>query len=119
MPEPGEAPRTLVHAGFDEKVLECVDRGLGSLGDSTKRAVYWHMETLYGQKREDVPSKPQEFAKSLAAMFGAGASILERLIVGEIQLDFKISGKAQTFETAVREARMKWSRNESITVDNA
>lgn len=94
----------MAQPSFEDRVLGCADRGMGSLGEGARHAIYWHMEHSYGLKHEEIARKPQEFIKSLEAMFGPGASILERLIVREIRSTFKVSEKVERFEEAVSEA---------------
>lgn len=89
---------------FEDKVLGCVDRLLGSLGESTMQATYWHMEHTYGLKRDSIPRRPGEFVATLEAMFGSGASILERMLVREVRSAFRLPGSVGSFEEAIRKA---------------
>ncbi|MHB2035686.1 MAG: NitrOD5 domain-containing protein [Nitrososphaerales archaeon] len=91
----------------EQKVLECVDRGLGSLGESSKQAVYWHLGVLYNMRRIDIPRNPQKFKKSLESIFGLGASILERVIVTEIRSAFDIPDEVESLEQAIKLAMME------------
>ncbi|MGD0636819.1 MAG: hypothetical protein ABSA72_02095 [Nitrososphaerales archaeon] len=89
---------------FESKVLKCIDEGLGAIGENTNHTVYWHMEHTFGLRREEIPRRPEVFLKSIRAMFGQGASILERAVEREIRLVFKISSDAHSFEELVEEA---------------
>ncbi len=74
---------------LDEEILECVDRGLSSLGESAKYVIYWHLKKDHKISREEIPRNPEKFLKALNDMFGdAGAAVLERSIIREIKLRF-------------------------------
>jgi hypothetical protein len=87
-----------------QKVLECVDRGMATLGESARQAIYWRMENSQHLKHEEIPRKPEQFIKALEEMFGLGARTLERTIVGEMKREFKLSHDVASFEKAVKEA---------------
>ena len=95
----------MAQPSFEDRVLECIDRGLSSLGKSTRQSIYWHIEHQYGLKREYIPGRPKEFIKALKTLFGPGASPLERMIVREMNSAFKVVKKAESFEEAVAQAR--------------
>lgn len=65
---------------FEKFVVEAVDEGLSSLGDSSKQAIYFHLEKSFDIKRKEIPSKIDDFAKALEKIFGIGANFLEVLI---------------------------------------
>jgi hypothetical protein len=65
---------------FEKFVVEAVDEGLSSLGDSSKQAIYFHLERSFDIKRKEIPSKIDDFAKALEKIFGIGANFLEVLI---------------------------------------
>jgi len=62
-------------------LLEAVEEGLSSLGDSPKKAIFFHLETSFKIKKDNIPANLTEFAKALEKIFGPGASYLEKLIV--------------------------------------
>jgi hypothetical protein len=62
-------------------LLEAVDEGLSSLGDSPKQAIFFHLETSFEVSKDKIPTNLTEFAKALEKIFGPGASYLEKLIV--------------------------------------
>jgi hypothetical protein len=65
---------------FSQILLAAVDEGLSSLGDSSKQAILFHLETSFKIKKESIPTNLTEFAKALDRIFGPGASYLEKLI---------------------------------------
>jgi hypothetical protein len=62
---------------FNEFVLEAIDEGLSSLGDSSKQAIYYHLEKNFRIKKPDIPNKIEEFANAMEKIFGDGAKLLE------------------------------------------
>jgi hypothetical protein len=62
---------------FDEILLEAIDEGFSLLGDSSKHAVYFHLEKSFNMHRLDIPSRIEEFVDAIEKLFGAGAKILE------------------------------------------
>ncbi|MGD8505748.1 MAG: hypothetical protein PVF15_03695 [Candidatus Bathyarchaeota archaeon] len=62
---------------FRELLLEAVDEALSSLGDSSKRAIYFHLERDFTIRKRDIPSKIGEFTDAIENIFGNGAKILE------------------------------------------
>jgi hypothetical protein len=66
---------------FRKVLLSAVDESLSSLGDSSKQAIFYHLETSFNIKRENIPSNLTEFSKALEGIFGPGAPYIEKLIV--------------------------------------
>lgn len=66
---------------FEKLFIEAVDEGLEALGESGKHMIFFHLEKSYSIKRHEIPKKPEAFAEGLEKIFGAGASVLEKLIV--------------------------------------
>lgn len=75
---------------FEELLLEAVDEGLSSLGDSSKQVVYFHLEKTFNLNRQEIPYKVEEFAEAIEKIFGLGAKVLEIVIMK--QLYEKIGG---------------------------
>jgi len=66
---------------FEKLFMEAVDEGLETLGESGKHMIFFHLDKSYSIKKHEIPKKPEAFAKGLEKIFGAGASVLEKLIV--------------------------------------
>ena len=66
---------------FDNILLSAVDESLCLLGDSSKQAILFHLETSFQVKEENIPSNLTEFKKALDSIFGSGAGYLEKIIV--------------------------------------
>ncbi|UCE29839.1 MAG: hypothetical protein JSV85_03760 [Candidatus Bathyarchaeota archaeon] len=71
-----EAP-WICNREFNKLVLEAVDEGLSSLGDSPKQMIYLVLEKTFKVKRSEIPEKVEEFAYALEQIFGQGAKIVE------------------------------------------
>jgi hypothetical protein len=79
----------LSNCKFEKLLLEAIDEGLFSLGESAKQALYFHLERNFDIKKQEIPQKIEEFAEALEKILGAGASFLEILIMKNI---YKIGG---------------------------
>lgn len=71
----------LTQDDFDKILLSAVGEGLCLLGDSSKQAIIFHLETSFQLKEENIPSNLTEFKKALEGIFGPGATYLEEIIV--------------------------------------
>ena len=75
---------------FEKLLLEAVDDGLSSLGDSAKHAIYFHLKKTFNINRRDIPSKIEQFADAIEKIFGFGAKPIEILIIR--RLNEKVGG---------------------------
>lgn len=66
---------------FEKLLLEAVDEGLSSLGESSKQAIYFHLEKGFNIKKQEIPFKIEAFASAIEKIFGLGANFLEILIM--------------------------------------
>lgn len=78
------------------KIMECVDAGLKKLGPNVNQVIYFHLESKFGVKKEEILNRPEAFSKALHSIFGRGAKEIERLIVQKIQEKFKLHLKSKT-----------------------
>lgn len=62
---------------FKRLLLEAIDEGLSSLGDSSEQAIYFYLEKTYAIKKQDIPNKIEEFTDAIRKIFGQGAKFLE------------------------------------------
>jgi len=74
-------------------LLEAIEEGLSSLGDSPKQAIFFHLEASFEINRDNIPTNLTEFSKALEKIFGPGAFYLEKLIAKRLYeklgLEFK------------------------------
>ena len=96
----------MAQPSFEDKILECVDIGMASLGKSVTKAIIWHIEQNSHLKLKDIPSKPKQFVEALEDILGPGAATIERMIVREVITAFRIAGNIDSFQQAVARARM-------------
>ena len=66
---------------FNLVMLEAVDEALSFLGESAKRAIYYHLEEKFKIRREEIPVKIDDFAEAIEEIFGLGAKIIEMQIM--------------------------------------
>jgi hypothetical protein len=62
---------------FEEVLMEAIDEGLSLLGESSKQAIYFHLEKTFKMNRVDIPYRIEEFTDAIEKIFGTGAKILE------------------------------------------
>ncbi|MCS7124757.1 MAG: hypothetical protein NZ932_05030 [Candidatus Bathyarchaeota archaeon] len=76
---------------FQKTILEAVDEGLSSLGESPKQAILFHLENTFKVRRDEIPKNLAEFKRALEKIFGPGTLYLERLILEKLRekLDLK------------------------------
>jgi hypothetical protein len=67
----------IANGKFEKYLLEAVDESLSLFGDSTKKAIYFHLEASFNIRRPDIPKKINEFAAAIETIFGEGARVLE------------------------------------------
>lgn len=100
---------------FEKLLLEAVDEQLGSLGESSKQALYFHLEKGFNIKRHEIPKKTEAFVDAMEKIFGQGADYLEILIMkrlhSKIGLGVRLSNPNLTFAEYVRAARRSYCRS--------
>jgi len=95
---------------FDKLLLEAVDEGLTSLGESSKQAIYFYLEKSFNVKKQEIPYKINDFAYAIEKIFGLGGNFLEILIMRRLYervgRDFEWRGsKDLTFTSYVAAAK--------------
>ena len=60
-------------------VLQVIERGLDSLGESPKQAIWFCLEEKFGFKRKEAPENIEEFQEALRNIFGWGYDFLDTL----------------------------------------
>jgi hypothetical protein len=73
-PENLDAEKT---QNFEELLQQAVDEGLSVLGESSKQALYFHLEKTFKMNRQDIPYRIEEFTDAVEKIFGRGARIIE------------------------------------------
>jgi len=66
---------------FDKLLLEAVDEGLSSLGESPRQAIYFYLKERFNVKKQQIPHEIEAFVDGIEKIFGLGANFLENLIL--------------------------------------
>lgn len=81
---------------FDKFLIESVDEGLSSIGESSKQAIYFYLEKHFNVKKHEIPCKIEDFECAIERIFGLGADFLETLIIKNLYE--KAGGSAHVHE---------------------
>lgn len=66
---------------FNILLIEAIDEAISSPGESSKTAIYYHLETAFNIKKQEIPNKVDVFSRALERLFGFGAKHLEILFM--------------------------------------
>lgn len=66
---------------FDRLLMEAIDEGLSMVGESPRKAIYFHLEKSFNIKKKEIPDKVEVFEEAMEKIFGSGADFLEVLIM--------------------------------------
>lgn len=102
---------------FEKLLLEAVDEQLTSLGESSKQALYFHLEKGFNIKKQEIPQKTEAFVDAMEKIFGQGADYLEILIMkrlhSKIGLEVKLSSPSLTFTEYVKAAKRRYGQDQT------
>ncbi len=82
----------ILKATFESALIFAVDECFSSLGQAVKQAIYQHLETAHGIRKEEIPFKIEAFISSLEETFGPAAKLVE------IKIIEKLHKKAKSFK---------------------
>jgi hypothetical protein len=105
---------------FEEVLLEAIDEGLSLLGESSKQAVYFHLEKAFKMNRLDIPYRIEDFTDAIEKLFGGGAKILEihimKCIFKKVGYNFKHypKQKSLTFTDYITAVKQEKEDNHNI-----
>ena len=92
----------------NEVIISVIDKGLSSLGESSKKAVWYCLENDFKIKRDELPGDIEKFEDVLNKFFGLGYGFLDSLFrlylceaIGEDLECYK------TFSECIRGLRIK------------
>src|SRR5579872_6811702 len=74
-------------------VLQCIERGLSTFGESVLPVVYWNFEQQRKLDRKEICRRADLFSDSLRKMFSDRSTIIEKGIVQEIVTTFQLSNR--------------------------
>ena len=104
---------------FEEILLEAIDEGLSLLGESSKQALYIHLEKAVKMNKLDIPYRIEDFADAIEKLFGAGAKILEihimKCLFKKVGYNFKHYPKQKnlTFTDYITAVKLKKEDNDN------
>lgn len=79
----------------EQRILQCVDEALGTLGSSGRKALLLHLEKNAGIKRKEISTKPELFCNELDLILGRqGAILINKLIVKKLLTGFGLRQKS-------------------------
>ena len=84
---------------FKRILLEAVDEGLSSLGESSKVAVYFHLQKNFNVRKEEIPCNVEAFAEAMEKIFGQGATFLEILIMKRLHEKVRLNLRGHSFQS--------------------
>jgi hypothetical protein len=62
---------------FEELLLEAIDEGLSSLGETCKQALYFYLEKNFRLNKREIPFRIEDFTEAIENIFGVGAKVLQ------------------------------------------
>jgi len=66
---------------FEKLLIESIDNALGSLGESARQSIYFHLQSRFRITKQDIPQHLEAFEDGLEKIFGLGAQFIEILIM--------------------------------------
>jgi hypothetical protein len=105
---------------FEKVLLEAIDEGLSLLGESSKQAVYIHLEKAFKMNRQNIPYRIEDFTDAIEKLFGAGAKILEihimKCLFKKVDYKFKHYTKQKnlTFMEYIAAVKLEKEDNDNI-----
>lgn len=97
---------------FEKILLEAVDEQLTSLGESSKQALYFHLERGFNIRKHEIPHKTEAFVSAMERIFGQGANFLEILIMKrlheKIGYEVKVRSSNLTFVEYIEAAKRSY-----------
>lgn len=83
----------MVENNFDKALLSAIEEGLCPLGDSSREAIFFHLEKSFDIRKEDIPTRLKEFKEALEGIFGPGAQTIGRLITKHLQSELGLNSE--------------------------
>lgn len=78
---------------LQKTILDAIEEGLATLGESPKQAILFHLENTFKLRREEIPKNLTEFKKALEKIFGPGTPYVERLILEKLYSKLTLTPK--------------------------
>jgi hypothetical protein len=99
----------LLQNDFSKILLSAVEEGFSSLGESSKQAIFFHLEASFQVKKENIPKNLSGFKDALEGLFGPGAPYIEKTITERLheKLGLKLDEPCADFVRCVHTARKR------------
>jgi len=92
----------------DKEIIECIERGLTKFDSKMCQVIFLKFEMDNVLIKEDIVQFPELFRKTLVQIFRFGSTYVERAILNELKIKFKLDGSnQQTLVDAIVELRRK------------
>jgi len=104
---------------LDKLLEEAIDESLNVLGKSGKQMLFFNLEKSCSVKKHEIVQKPEVFEAVIHQIFGAGASVLEKIIVKSVysKLGLKFQEKKNyTFSDYLKDIILSSETDESLQV---
>ena len=107
---------------FNELLVEAIDSGLSSLGESPKAAIYFLLESKFGIQKHEIPNKLEAFSRALEKVFKDGTQCLVGLFLKNLnekaggamnQTAVLLSGKKLSFQKCIELAKSEFEKGRS------
>jgi hypothetical protein len=109
-------------ASFQEVFMSALDRAMLLLGDSGRKATYYHIEKALKLKRNMWHKNPEAFTEALKQIFGPqGSRLLLNAIAKELiaQLNLKIQEKTVSLPELIRLAEQHTRGGGNLTEEKS
>ena len=73
--------KTKIGEEFTSILLEAIDEALSTLGENVKTSIYFHLEAKFSIRKQEIPTKINDFSSALERIFGNASKKLEILIM--------------------------------------
>jgi PAS domain S-box-containing protein len=117
---PAEFIKAADRRSFDNKLLTVLDDVLkGVFGEETAKTILRHIEKNKSLRREDIPSRIDDFSLGLAELLGQGGRVLENQVINLLcsTLGMEYAGKKETeFAEGLRRVRDKFEGTQEKTL---
>lgn len=103
----------------EQRILQCIDDGLQTLGEGGKQAIYYYLEKNLGLKKEEIPKKPEVFCNGLNSIFGKeGTNLIDRWIVEKLKRNFALKAQSKiSLAEAIAKIKASQSKPKEILKD--
>ncbi len=80
-----EIQTKITEDNYERTVINAIDESLSSIIHFNKQILYKYIEKKYNIKKNEIPSKIEEFSDSIEKIFGEAAKLIEIKIIQQLQ----------------------------------